>query len=127
MPEVDLPEQMKVRRGKREALLADGDAYAVGVPLTHTVAEVREQWAHLQTGEETQDEVGVAGRVVFVRNTGSLCFATLQAGDGTRLQAMLSSPRWGRSRSTAGSRSSTWVTTSSSTAASSPAPRRACP
>ncbi|MFC6421280.1 lysine--tRNA ligase [Ornithinimicrobium tianjinense] len=81
---------MKVRRGKREALLADGDAYAVGVPLTHTVAEVREQWAHLQTGEETQDEVGVAGRVVFVRNTGKLCFATLQAGDGTRLQAMLS-------------------------------------
>ena len=90
VPEVDLPEQMQVRRAKREALLADGDAYAVGVPLTHTVAEAREEWAHLQTGEETQDEVGVAGRVVFVRNTGKLCFATLQAGDGTRLQAMLS-------------------------------------
>jgi len=34
--------------------------------------------------------VGVAGRVIFVRNTGKLCFATLQEGDGTQLQAMLS-------------------------------------
>ncbi|SOC56332.1 lysyl-tRNA synthetase, class II [Ornithinimicrobium cerasi] len=89
-PEADLPEQMKVRRAKREALLADGEAYVVGVPTTHTIGQVREGWATLATGEETQDEVGVAGRVVFVRNTGKLCFATLQSGDGTRLQAMLS-------------------------------------
>ncbi|MBW1279609.1 OB-fold nucleic acid binding domain-containing protein, partial [Escherichia coli] len=34
--------------------------------------------------------VGVAGRVVFVRGTGKLVFATLQDGDGTRLQVMLS-------------------------------------
>ena len=32
----------------------------------------------------------VAGRVVFSRNTGKLCFATLQAGDGSRIQAMVS-------------------------------------
>ena len=60
------------------------------MPRTHTLAEVREQWGHLETGEETQDVVGVAGRVVFIRNTGKLCFATLQEGDGTRLQVMLS-------------------------------------
>ena len=35
-------------------------------------------------------EAGVAGRVMFVRNTGKLCFATLQDGDGTQLQVMIS-------------------------------------
>ena len=34
--------------------------------------------------------VGVVGRVIFMRNTGKLCFATLQEGDGTQLQAMIS-------------------------------------
>src|SRR5690606_17191108 len=87
----DLPEQMRVRLAKREALLAPGEApYPVHVPRPLSLADVRENWGHLQAGEETQDVVGVAGRVVFVRNTGKLCFATLQAGDGTRLQVMLS-------------------------------------
>ncbi|GGK58078.1 lysine--tRNA ligase [Ornithinimicrobium pekingense] len=89
--EADLPEQVRVRQGKREAMLAAGvDPYPVTVPVTHTLGEVREGWGSLATGEETQDVVGVAGRVVFVRNTGKLCFATLQGGDGSRLQAMLS-------------------------------------
>jgi lysyl-tRNA synthetase, class II len=87
----DLSSQEEVRREKRERLLADGHApYPVSVPRTHTLAEVREKWGHLETGEETQDVVGVAGRVMFVRNTGKLCFATLQEGVGTRLQVMLS-------------------------------------
>jgi lysyl-tRNA synthetase class 2 len=60
------------------------------VPRTHTLTQVREAYGHLQTAEETQEVVGVVGRVVFIRNTGKLAFATLQAGDGTRLQAMLS-------------------------------------
>lgn len=90
-PEADLPEQMKVRREKRDRLLAEGrEAYPVSVPRTHTLAEVREKWGHLETGEETQDVVGVAGRVIFIRNTGKLAFATLQEGIGTRLQVMLS-------------------------------------
>ena len=38
----------------------------------------------------TEDVVGVTGRIIFLRNTGKLCFATLQEGDGTELQAMLS-------------------------------------
>jgi lysyl-tRNA synthetase class 2 len=90
-PTEDLPDQMRVRREKRTRLLESGTpAYPIAVPRTHTLAEVREGWAHLETGEETQDEVGVAGRVMFVRNTGKLCFATLQEGHGTRLQVMLS-------------------------------------
>jgi len=91
IPAHDLNDQMRVRHAKRERLLADGkQAYPVGVARTHTLAEVREQWGHLETGEETQDVVGVAGRVMFVRNTGKLCFATLQEGAGVRLQVMLS-------------------------------------
>ncbi len=87
----DLPEQMRVRLDKRAQLIAQGiEPYAVSVPVTHDIARVREHWGHLETGAETQVEVGVAGRVVFVRNTGKLCFATLQSGDGSRLQAMLS-------------------------------------
>lgn len=87
----DVPEQMQVRREKRERILARGDEPSpVSVPRTTTIAEVRAAYAHLETGEETQDEVGVAGRVVYLRNTGKLCFATLQDGEGNRLQVMLS-------------------------------------
>ncbi|HEV7171815.1 lysine--tRNA ligase [Pedococcus sp.] len=91
LPAADVPEQVSVRREKRDRLLAQGiQPYPVAVPRTHTLAEVREQWGHLETGEETDDVVGVAGRVIFVRNTGKLAFATLQEGAGTRLQVMLS-------------------------------------
>ena len=87
----ELPEQMRIRRDKRDRILADGkQAYPAGVARTHTLAEVNETWQHLETGEETQDVVTVAGRVMFVRNTGKLAFAALQEGIGTRLQVMLS-------------------------------------
>ena len=40
--EEDLPEQMKVRRAKRERLLASGvDPYPVGFPRTDTISELR--------------------------------------------------------------------------------------
>jgi lysyl-tRNA synthetase class 2 len=87
----DLPEQLRIRREKRERLLAQGEeAYPVSVPRTHTIAQVREAYSHLESGQETDDVVGVAGRVVFLRNTGKLCFVTLQDGEGNRLQVMLS-------------------------------------
>ncbi|WP_377639478.1 lysine--tRNA ligase [Oryzobacter terrae] len=89
--EPDLPEQLRIRRDKRDRIVAGGgQAYPVAVARTHSLAEVRERWGHLETGEETHDVVGVAGRVVFVRTTGKLAFATLQEGVGTRLQVMLS-------------------------------------
>ena len=90
-PDSDLPEQMRVRRDKRARLLREGrEPYPVGVPRTHTLTEVRTAYGHLGIGEETQDVVGVAGRVVFIRSSGKLAFAALQEGDGTRLQVMLS-------------------------------------
>jgi lysyl-tRNA synthetase class 2 len=87
----DLPEQLRVRREKRDRLLAAGtDAYPVSVPRTHLIADVVAKYGHLEAGEETDDVVGVAGRVVFLRNTGKLCFVTIQDGEGNRLQVMLS-------------------------------------
>lgn len=88
----DLSEQQRIRREKREHMLDRGaEPYPVAVPVTTTIAAVREQYDDaLEAGEETQDVVGVAGRVVFQRNTGRLCFATLQDGAGNRLQVMLS-------------------------------------
>ncbi len=89
--EDDLPEQMRVRREKRERMLAEGrEAFPVGVPVTHTVAQVRADHGDLEAGEETDVVVGVAGRVMYLRNTGRLCFATIQDGEGNRLQVMLS-------------------------------------
>jgi lysyl-tRNA synthetase, class II len=94
--DIGLPEQVQIRLEKRARLLAEGrEPYPVSVPRTHSLATVRKQWGHLALGEETDDVVGVAGRVVFVRNTGKLCFATLQEGlaadhSGVRLQVMIS-------------------------------------
>src|SRR5659263_584550 len=82
---------MKVRRAKRERMLAEGrQPYPAGVPVTRTIAEVRAQHVGLEAGTETDDAAGVAGRVVFRRNTGKLCFATVKDGEGNRLQVMLS-------------------------------------
>jgi lysyl-tRNA synthetase class 2 len=87
----ELPEQMRVRREKRERLLDEGkQPYPVELPRTHSLAEVRAAHSDLPPETSTGDVVGVTGRVMFVRNTGKLCFATLREGDGTELQAMLS-------------------------------------
>ncbi|HEY0805069.1 MAG TPA: amino acid--tRNA ligase-related protein, partial [Pseudonocardiaceae bacterium] len=90
-PEDDLPEQLRIRRAKREQLLARGiDPYPVELPRTHTLREIREAYPDLPADTTTGQVVGVTGRVMFLRNTGKLCFATLRDGDGTELQAMLS-------------------------------------
>jgi lysyl-tRNA synthetase class 2 len=87
----DQPEQFRIRQGKRQRLLEDGrQAYPVSVPRTHSLAEVRAAYPDLSADTSTGVIVGVAGRVVFSRNSGKLCFATLQEGDGTQLQAMIS-------------------------------------
>ncbi|WP_093336646.1 lysine--tRNA ligase [Pseudonocardia ammonioxydans] len=87
---------MRVRRAKRAELLAAGtEAYPVEVPRTHTLRQVRDAHPDLPPDTATGEKVAVAGRVLFVRNTGKLCFATLREGDGTELQAMLSLDRVG--------------------------------
>ncbi|MGK3952231.1 lysine--tRNA ligase [Microbacterium sp. I2] len=93
--EEDVFEQKAVRLAKRERLLAErtdaaGGAYPVSLPITDTIPALRERFGDLEAGAETGVTAAVAGRVVFSRNTGKLCFATLQAGDGSRIQAMVS-------------------------------------
>nr|WP_242061367.1 lysine--tRNA ligase [Microbacterium ureisolvens] len=95
MTEDDVFEQKAVRLAKRERLVAErtdaaGGPYPVSVPITDTVPALRERFADLEAGAETGVTAAVAGRVVFSRNTGKLCFASLQAGDGSRIQAMVS-------------------------------------
>ncbi len=96
-PEADLPEQFRIRRDKRDRLLAEGrDPYPVAIQRTHTLAEVRAAHPDLPVDTSTDDIVGVAGRVIFARNSGKLCFATLQDGDGAQLQVMISLDKVGR-------------------------------
>ncbi|QCU76857.1 lysine--tRNA ligase [Citricoccus sp. SGAir0253] len=88
-------DQRQVRRDKRGEILAAGrEAYPVAVERTHSLTEVRAAYPDLEPGAETGERVAVAGRVVFLRNTGKLCFATLQEGGedgaGARLQVMVS-------------------------------------
>lgn len=87
----DVPEQFRIRQDKRQHLLDQGrQPYPVFVPRTHSLAEIRAAYPDLPADATTGVRVGVTGRVVFARNSGKLCFATLQEGDGTQLQAMIS-------------------------------------
>ena len=88
--EVDLPEQIEVRLAKRERLNELNDAYPVSLPITTTIDAVRAKYPNLEIDVATGETVGLAGRVMFQRNTGKLCFVSLQAGSGERIQAMLS-------------------------------------
>lgn len=94
--EQEVFEQKAVRMAKRDKLNAQGGlgggAYPVALPITHTIPAVRAEFGKLEAEADSRSgvTVGVAGRVVFQRNTGKLCFAALQSGDGTRIQAMVS-------------------------------------
>ncbi len=95
-PPPSVSEQVAVRLAKRARILDEGgQPYPVSVPRTRALAEVRAAWGHLPAGEETDEVVSIAGRVMFQRNTGKLCFAAVQDqfspdADGDRLQVMLS-------------------------------------
>lgn len=86
----DLPEQIAVRMQKRERLNELSSAYPVSLPITHTIEATKAHYPNLEADVSTGDVVGLAGRVMFLRNTGKLCFATLQSGTGERIQAMVS-------------------------------------
>ena len=67
--------------------------YPVTVERTHTLARGPARRTTRRSSSPTPapaSEVAVTGRVIFLRNTGKLCFARLREGDGTELQVMLS-------------------------------------
>jgi len=91
----EISEQKAVRLQKRARLIDEagdlgGGAYPVRLPISTTIPEVRDRFVGLGVDEASGETVGVAGRVVHLRNTGKLCFAALQSGDGSRIQAMVS-------------------------------------
>ena len=91
----ELPEQLRVRRAKLDRLRESGvDPYPVSVARTTTLAAVRAGSPDLPPDTMTGETVGITGRVIFFRNTGKLCFATLREGDA-ELQVMLSRDRVG--------------------------------
>ncbi len=95
LPERRLTEQERVRRGKLTALEAAGlEPYPVGVPLTHTLAQVRDDHDLLPPDARTGATVSVTGRVLRMRDHGGLSFALLRDGDA-ELQVLLSADRTG--------------------------------
>jgi len=89
--EDDLPEQLRIRREKRAAILNRGaQPYPVSVPRTTSLLEIRNKHKDLPIDVSTGVIESVTGRVIFKRDTGKLCFANLREGDGTELQAMFS-------------------------------------
>ena len=95
--EDDLPEQLRIRREKRANLIDRGiEPYPVAVARTKSLKEVRDKYVGLEIDVATGDVESLTGRIIFKRDTGKLCFATLREGDGTELQAMLSLDRVGQ-------------------------------
>ena len=89
--EDDLPEQLRIRREKRAGLIERGiEPYPVSVARTKSLKEIREKYISLDIDVATGDIESLTGRIIFKRDTGKLCFATLREGDGTELQAMFS-------------------------------------
>jgi lysyl-tRNA synthetase class 2 len=91
----ELPEQMRVRLDKRSRLLAEGrEPYPVTVQRSASLAGVRAQFPDLPPDTVTETTVAVVGRVIFLRNSGRLCFVMLREGGagetGSELQVMLS-------------------------------------
>ncbi|MGA1345854.1 MAG: lysine--tRNA ligase, partial [Ilumatobacteraceae bacterium] len=74
----------RARRIERvEAIRSGGDEpYPYRFDRTHTLAEVRDAWGHLEAGVETDDRVTIAGRVILMRDSGKLIFATVQDRSG---------------------------------------------
>ena len=89
--EDDLPEQLRIRREKRAAILKRGaEPYPVAVPRTSSLSEIRSKHKDLPIDVSTGIIESVTGRVIFKPDTGKLCFANLGEGDATELQAMFS-------------------------------------
>ena len=87
----DLPEQLRIRREKRAAIIERGtEPYPVEVPRTKSIKEIRETHKDLAIDVATGITESIAGRIIFKRDTGKLCFATVREGDGTEIQAMFS-------------------------------------
>lgn len=78
---------LEAEKARRLALIDDlrdagTNPYPYRFDRTHTLAEVRTSWGHLEPGVETDDAVSVAGRIMLKRDSGKLIFATIRDRSG---------------------------------------------
>lgn len=75
---------IEVRRAKREALLAEGkNPYGhAAFEYSHHIVDLDEKYAELPDGENTEDAVSIAGRVMAKRVQGKIIFFELQDATG---------------------------------------------
>lgn len=79
----DSDDPLVVRRIKRDTLLARGEApYKSRWEVTASAAGLGADYETLQPGDETEDVVCVAGRVVAKRDQGKACFLVLRDASG---------------------------------------------
>lgn len=74
-------------KARRLALLDDlreqgRNPYPYRFDRSHTLSELRDGWGSLDAGEETEDAVTVAGRMMLKRDSGKLVFATIRDRTG---------------------------------------------
>ncbi|HEY9855643.1 MAG TPA: lysine--tRNA ligase, partial [Stenomitos sp.] len=83
LQKAELSEQEQVRRQKLAELRDKGiEPYPAKWERTHVAGDLQEKYAQLANGEETQDVVRVAGRIIGRRESGKLNFIDLQDGTG---------------------------------------------
>ena len=74
---------IEVRLAKRQALIAAGkDPYGHAFTYSHHLADLAAQYAGLEDGASTEDEVDVAGRVMAKRDQGKIAFLELRDSTG---------------------------------------------
>jgi lysyl-tRNA synthetase class 2 len=74
---------IKVRLAKREALIAEGkNPYGGAFDYTHHVDQLEELYGQLEDGQNTEDRVKIAGRIMARRVQGKIAFLELQDSTG---------------------------------------------
>src|SRR5947209_8234724 len=80
----DAPAERARRLADLDALRSDGvDPYPVRFERDRTLGTLREEFARLEPGTETDTSVRVAGRIMLIRRQGKLTFATMRDQSGS--------------------------------------------
>lgn len=76
-------DERAMRLAKRQALIDSGEeAYKRFFDQTDHAAELAQRYAGLAAGENTEDVVAIAGRVMAKRDQGKICFLVVRDGSG---------------------------------------------
>ena len=74
---------IEVRKAKREALIASGaEPYARSYEVTAHVKDLEARYAELADGQTTSDVVGIAGRIMALRDQGKAVFIVIRDATG---------------------------------------------